>query len=65
MRKDLWLAPMSHCVVGRAVGGESCCDKERTVNRGVSSTSGEQLDRLSRIQQDDVIQSVPFRSPFE
>ena len=32
MRKDLWLEPMSHCVVGRVVGDVSCCDKETTVN---------------------------------
>ena len=39
-RKDLWLAPMSHCVVGRVVGGESCCDKEKTVNVACPSPPG-------------------------
>ena len=43
MRKDLWLAPMSHCVVGRAVGGESCCDKERTVNVAFPAPPGNSL----------------------
>ena len=40
IRKDLWLAPMSHCVVGRVVGGESCCDKERIVNVACPSSPG-------------------------